>query len=116
MTASARFDPDEIVLRGRLGALVLHSRRNPRKMTCKACEALAQRWLDTVDPDRTLPEAERLRRAEHLRRAHFTHPAFEREPAKSQARARKKANASPGEGEALTGEGVRRARVEQPRT
>jgi hypothetical protein len=30
------------------------------------------RFIDQVDPDRTLPEAERLRRAEHARSAYFT--------------------------------------------
>jgi hypothetical protein len=31
-----------------------------------------QRFLDEVDPERKLPEAERQRRAEHARKAYFT--------------------------------------------
>lgn len=38
--------------------------------------AFEQRFLDEVDPGRTLPEGERLRRAEHARKAYFTRLAY----------------------------------------
>jgi hypothetical protein len=34
------------------------------------------RFLDEVDPDRILPEAERKRRADHARKAYFTRLAL----------------------------------------
>jgi hypothetical protein len=44
------------------------------------------RFLDEVDPDRVLPEAERLRRAEHARSAYFSKLALK----SAQARRRRK--------------------------
>jgi hypothetical protein len=55
--------------------------------TGPAREAFNKRFLDEVDPDRTLPETERLRRAEHARSRYFTELAFK----SSKARAAKKA-------------------------
>ena len=66
-----QFDPEEMARRGRIGAHVLHSRHDSREIAARAREGLAQKFLDEVDPERTLPEAERLRRAEHARRAHM---------------------------------------------
>ena len=37
-----------------------------------ARRAFLQRFEDQVDPDRVLPEPERIRRAEHARKAYFT--------------------------------------------
>ena len=48
-------------------------------------EAFEKRFLDQVDPDRALPEAERLRRAAAARKLYFADLAFR------SARARRKA-------------------------
>jgi hypothetical protein len=64
--------PAERSMRARLAAHVSHSRSDPRERTRAARDKFEQRFLDEVDPDRTLPEAERLRRAGHARKAYFT--------------------------------------------
>ena len=69
------YDPDEMARRGRIGAHVLHSRHDSSEIAARAREGLAKKYLNQVDPDRTLPEAERLRRAEHARRAHLARAA-----------------------------------------
>ncbi len=63
-------------LRARIAAHSLHAQRDPRKTTAKARQAFRASFLDRVDPDRTLPEAERLRRAESLRKAHYSRMAL----------------------------------------
>jgi hypothetical protein len=62
--------------RGRLGAHVLHSRYDSREITKPAREAFDRRFLDEVDPQRELPEAERLRRAQHARKAYMARLAL----------------------------------------
>lgn len=76
--------PAERVLQGRLGALAVHSRG--RTNTAPARGAFNQRFLDEVDPDRVLPEAERERRAAFARRAHFTKLALASSRARSARR------------------------------
>jgi hypothetical protein len=61
-------------LRARLAAHSLHAQGKTN--TKPAREAFEQRFLDEVDPDRTLPEAERLKRAEHAKSRYFTELAF----------------------------------------
>jgi hypothetical protein len=68
--------PQERTLRGRLGAYLLHARRDPRETTAAARAAFDRRFLDEVDPDRRLPEAERVRRAAAARKAHFTRLSY----------------------------------------
>ena len=70
-----QFDPKEMARRGRIGAHVLHSRHDSREIAARAREGLVRKYLDEVDPERTLPEPERLRRAEHARRAHLARAA-----------------------------------------
>jgi hypothetical protein len=43
------------------------------------------KFLDEVDPNRTLPEPERLRRAEHARSAYFTKLALKSVQARARA-------------------------------
>src|SRR5688572_22098678 len=69
------YDPEEMARRGRIGAHVLHSRHDSNQIAARAREGLAQKYLDEVDPEHTLPEDERLRRAEHARRAHLARAA-----------------------------------------
>ncbi len=71
-----RLTPAERSLRGRIGAYVVHARYDPRQTTAPARAAFLNRFLDEVDPDRVLPEPERLRRAASARKAYFTRPAF----------------------------------------
>jgi hypothetical protein len=56
-----------------IGAHSLHAnaKYDSRKLTANARAAWFMKFVDEVDPDRKLPEAERLRRAEHALRAHM---------------------------------------------
>ena len=71
-----RLTPAERSLRGRMGAYVVHARYDPRQTTAPARAAFLKRFLDEVDPERLLPEPERLRRAASARKAYFTRLAF----------------------------------------
>ncbi len=73
-------------LHGRIGAYAMHSRNDSRVVTAPARAAFLARFEDEVDPDRELPEAERLRRATMARRAYFARLAYQ----SSVARAKKK--------------------------
>jgi hypothetical protein len=66
-----RFDPDEMALRGRIGAYRLHATRDPAETTRRARAAFRDAFERMVDPHNELPERERLRRAEAARRAHY---------------------------------------------
>lgn len=90
---SGRFDPREMALRGRIGAYALHARRDPRETTMPARAAFLNKFEDQVDPDRVLPEAERLRRAESARKAHFARLALASARARAK-KARKNGNAA----------------------
>jgi len=72
------FDPDEMALRGRLGAHVTHSRHDSREITRKAREAFLRRFELEVDPDGRLEPGERRRRAAHARKAYFIRLAMKR--------------------------------------
>ncbi len=71
-----RLTPAERSLRGRMGAYVVHARDDPHQTTAPARATFMKRFLDEVDPDRVLPEPERLRRAASARKAYFTRLAF----------------------------------------
>jgi hypothetical protein len=58
-------------LRGRIGAYAVHAKYDSRELTKSARAAFLRRFEDEVDPDRTLPEAERVRRAEMARKRYF---------------------------------------------
>ena len=68
--------PSERSLHARLAAYELHSKYDSRELTAKARATFLSRFEDEVDPDRQLPEAERIRRAEAKRRAYFTRLAL----------------------------------------
>jgi hypothetical protein len=62
----------EAARRSLAGQIAAHSKwaqHDPVEGTARARAKFLQRFLDEVDPNRELPEAERLRRAEHARRA-----------------------------------------------
>lgn len=70
-------------MRARMAAHAQHAQGKTN--TGPAREAFNKRFLDEVDPDRKLPEPERLKRAEHARKLHFQRLAFK----SAKARARK---------------------------
>lgn len=66
------YPPEEMALRGRIGAHRLHSRYPTQETTRAAHEGLWVKFLDEVDPTRILDEDERFRRARHARQAFMT--------------------------------------------
>jgi hypothetical protein len=62
--------------RARIAALTRSSREDPRSMTQPARDGFHQRFLDIVDPNGELPEAERERRAQAALKAHMAQLAF----------------------------------------
>jgi hypothetical protein len=66
------YDPHDMALRGRMGAYSQQANNDTRETTRAAREvANVKRYLDMVDPDRVLPEDERMRRAMAKRREHM---------------------------------------------
>jgi hypothetical protein len=63
--------PEQRSLRARLAAHTLHSRVDSTQHTARARAVFLERFERQVDPDGSLPEAERTRRAEHAKRAYF---------------------------------------------
>src|SRR5438552_3252421 len=55
----------------RIGGLALAASADPRAYTARARAAFLQKFLDQVDPERSLPQAERERRALAARKLHF---------------------------------------------
>jgi hypothetical protein len=82
--------PAERTFRARLAAFTLHAKVDPKVTTAKARAGLWLKYLNEVDPNRELPERERLRRAESLRSAHMAKLALK------SATARRKAHVEPG--------------------
>jgi len=68
-------DPSR-VLRGRIGAYSLHSTHDPRLTTAKARATFLASFEAQVDPDGSLPPAERERRALAARRAHMARLSY----------------------------------------
>jgi hypothetical protein len=77
----ADLTPERAALLGRIGSATLHSRYDSREITAPARKAFLDKFLDEVDPERVLPQAERLRRAKHARSAHFARMALARHDA-----------------------------------
>ena len=63
--------PNERSQQARAAAHALHSQYDSRQLTKNARHKFNERFLDQVDPDRILLDAERLRRADHARKAYF---------------------------------------------
>lgn len=69
--------PEHRSLRARMAAHASWANtEDPTARTQPARDRFAKRFLDQVDPDRTLPEAERQRRAESARKSYFAQLAF----------------------------------------
>ena len=73
---SQLFDPNEMALRGRIGAFRLHATHDPRATTAKARAAFLSRFETEVDPDGVLDPSERCRRALAARSAYFARLAL----------------------------------------
>ena len=58
--------------RARIGGYALAASRDPQEYTRAARRGFMRRFLDEVDPDRVLPEAERERRARAALRGYMT--------------------------------------------
>jgi hypothetical protein len=89
MAASTRLTPEQRSQRARIAALTRWANEDPTANALRGQAGLLRRFEDQVDPDRTLPEAERNRRAAAARRAHMNSLAFK------SAKARKKRATSP---------------------
>ena len=71
MPSREPFTPEQRRLQARHAAYVMHSRNDNRATTAKARAKFNERFETEVDPNGTLPEAERKRRAESARKAYF---------------------------------------------
>lgn len=85
MAASKSLSPEQRSMRARMAAHAMHSQHDTRQTSANGRASFLRRFLDEVDPDRQLPEAERLRRAEQARKRYFAQLAFR----SSRARQRK---------------------------
>jgi hypothetical protein len=68
---SSPLTPEQRSRRARIGAYAQHAKHDVRDTTRAGLEAASARFLDEVDPEHVLPEAERQRRAAAARRAHM---------------------------------------------
>lgn len=86
MSAQPNLSPSERSQRAKLASHVSWARTpDPSARTEPGRRTFLSRFEDEVDPNRELPESERIRRAEHARKAYFTRLAF------ASAKARRKA-------------------------
>lgn len=85
MAASKTLTPEQRKLRARMAAHSRWAHNDPVSGTAKARAKFNKRFLDEVDPDRLLPEDERLRRAEHAKSAYFTGLALKSSVARKKA-------------------------------
>jgi hypothetical protein len=83
MAAHNSMSPAERTLRARKAAHARWSKHSSDEHAKKMRAGLEQKFLDEVDPDRTLPEDERYRRAEHARKAFYTDLAYRSARARS---------------------------------
>ena len=72
----ATLSPTQRSMRARIAANTRWSREDPAATAARGQAGLLAKFVDQVDPDRQLPEAERQRRAEAARRAHMQRLAF----------------------------------------
>ncbi len=75
--------------RARIGGFALAASRDPKQYTKAARRGFIRRFLDEVDPDRVLPEAERERRARAALCAHMGRLALRSARKRSNKRGKK---------------------------
>lgn len=80
--------PAQRTLRARIAAYSLHAQRDPRETTKAARDKFQERFLNEVDPDRSLEPKERERRAEAARKAYFAKLALRSSVVRRERRAR----------------------------
>jgi hypothetical protein len=83
----SKLTPEQRSIRGAIAANARWSREDPAANAARGQAGLIEKFRREVDPDGTLPEAERERRAECARKAHFQRLAL----ASSKARGARKA-------------------------
>jgi hypothetical protein len=71
-----------------MAAYAMHAKNDPKVTTAKARATFLARFVDQVDPDRTLPERERERRAEAARKCYYAGLALRSSQARSARRAK----------------------------
>jgi hypothetical protein len=91
----------DLTLLGRLGAYSQHAKYDVVETTRAARAAHDKKFVDQVDPDRTLAPAERDRRVTAARKAHFTRLAL------LSAEARRRNSVASMDSSAVDGEGGR---------
>ena len=64
-------------LRARIGGLALSAKRDSRAYTAAARARFLSKFDEQVDPDGTLPPAERQRRAEAAKKLYFSRMALQ---------------------------------------
>jgi hypothetical protein len=90
MAAPKNLTPAQRALRAKIASLKSwENTSDPSKRTENGRKAFLRRFEDEVDPDGTLPEAERQRRAGYAMKAYFTKLAFEASKAKTRKKAGK---------------------------
>ena len=78
--------PQERTMRARIAAYSLHAKVDGREITSNARRAFLDRFEKSVDPNGTLPVAERCRRATAARKAYFTALALQSAKSRKQHR------------------------------
>jgi hypothetical protein len=85
MAAQTTLTPEQRSLRARIAANTRWSREDGKANAARGQAGLLAKFVDQVDPDRVLPEDERLRRAEAARRTHMQRLAFLSSKARTRA-------------------------------
>lgn len=75
--------PEQRKLRAQAAAYSRWAREDPKPAMEQVRVGFAKRFLDEVDPDRSLPEAERQRRAQAAMAAHMSRLAFQSSKARA---------------------------------
>ena len=86
----SKLTPEQRRLRAQIAANARWSREDPAPNAARGQAGLTAKFEREVDPDGSLPPAERARRVEAAKRAHFQRLAF----ASSRARSRNAAGAA----------------------
>lgn len=86
--------PEQRSMRARIAALSRWSKESPAENAARGQAGLLARFIDQVDPDRTLPEPERMRRAEAARRAHMARLSLRSAQARAARAASKRGGAA----------------------
>jgi hypothetical protein len=73
---AATLTPERARAIGRIGGLTTSATTDSLERLKPAHDAFMQRFIDEVDPQRELPEPERLRRAEAAKKAYFARLAL----------------------------------------